>query len=273
MRSDPLVVAGIAAALIASTSVLIGLPLEAPVLFGIPAGVALVYRFDRTNRAATEDRHQHHDRRQWMQAHPYYVGATTVLYAAVGGTAFWMLAPAAQAAAAALVALGGLYVWPLRGWRLKRIGAAKTIVVTLAWSAGVTVLPLLHVSESVSPWTLVGLFVYRAGWLFPNILCSDWADRASDREAGLVTLAHRLGRRGVQHAAAGAAGLAALSAGGVAWATGEPLWLAESIAAFGLAFCVFNCPKHPDVTYRLTLDLYMALPGVIALISWAAGWL
>ncbi len=277
MQSDPLVVAGIAAALIVSTYMLMGLPMSESVLIGVPAGVALVYRFDRTSDASAEDSISHRTRRQWLQRHRGYVWGTTVLYVALGGWAFIHLSLAAQSATLAFVALGALYVWPLGGWRIKDIGAPKTLVVALVWSAGVVGFPVLNHGLS-SPAidggyaSVLGLFAYRMGWLFPNLLCSDWADREADRAAELTTLAHGWSHGQVRGVAAGCAGIAALAAGAVAWSTGSAVWGAEAAASALLAVGVGMCPRHPGPTYRLALDLYMAVPGLIAVWAvWVTG--
>lgn len=270
-------VAGIAAALIVSTYVLMGLPMSEPVLIGVPAGVALVYRFDRTSRASVEDHASHHVRRQWMQQHRGYVWGTTVLYVALGGWAFTHLSLAAQSATLAFVALGALYVWPLGGWRIKDIGAAKTLVVAIMWSTGVVGFPILNQglgieASGLGRASVFGVLAYRMGWLLPNLLCSDWADRTADRAAGLTTLAHGWSHVQVQGVAAGCAGMAALAAGAVAWSTGSAVWGAEAAASALLAVGVGMCPRHPGPTYRLVLDLYMAIPGLIAILAvWVTG--
>ena len=106
--------------------------------------------------------------------------------------------------------------------------------------------------------------VYRMGWLFPNLLCSDWADREADRAAGLTTLAHGRSHTQVRSVAAGCAGSAALAAGAIALHTGSAMWMAEAAASALLSAGVAACPKNPGPTYRLALDLYMAVPGLIA---------
>lgn len=277
MRSDPLVVAGIAAALMVSTYVLMGLPISGPVLVGVPAGVALVYRFDRTGDASAEDNIAHRTRRQWLQRHRAYVWIATACYVAIGVWAVARLAWPAQLATLGCVTLGALYVWPLGGWRIKNIGATKTLVVALVWSAGVVGFPVLNHGLN-SPAidggyaSVLGLFAYRMGWLFPNLLCSDWADRDADRVAGLTTLAHRWRHAQVRSVAAGCAGSAALAASVVALSTGSVLWTAEAAAAALLTVGVARCPVHPSATYRLALDLYMAVPGLIAIgVVWVAG--
>jgi len=271
MQSDPLVVAGIAAALMVSTYVLTGLPMSGPVLIGVPAGVALVYRFDRTSSASVEDHASHRTRRQWIQRHRGYVWATTLLYLALGGWAFTQLAPAAQGATIGFVALGALYVWPLGGWRIKDIGPAKTLLVAMMWATGVVGFPVLNhglgiAASEAGLASVLGLFAYRMGWLLPNLLCSDWADRAADRTAGLTTLAHGWSHMQVRSMAAGCAGIAALAAGTVALSTGSPVWIAEAAASALLSAGVAVCPRKPGPTYRLALDLYMAVPGLIAVV-------
>ncbi|WP_141491657.1 hypothetical protein [Longimonas halophila] len=276
MRSDPLVVAGIAAALIGSTYVLTGLPVSGTVLLGVPAGVALVYRFDRTSPAAVEDARTHGARRRWMDRHHVYIRFTTTLYVLLAVWAFWNLAPLTQAAAAGFAGMGALYVWPIRGWRFKHIGSAKTLAVAGAWSLGVVGLPVLEGVSTVgvagSMWEALGLACYRMGWLLPNLLCSDWADRAADHAAGLETLPQSWSVRQVRTVAASCAGGAALAAAVLALTTGRPVWMAEALAAALLALGGARCPVHPGPTYRLALDLYMAVPGLIALLAvWVTG--
>jgi hypothetical protein len=276
MQSDPLVVASIAAALIGSTYVLTGLPVSGAVLLGVPAGVALVYRFDRTSTAAVEDMHAHGTRRRWMQQHQMYIYGTTALYVLLAVGAFWHLTPAAQVAASGFVGMGALYVWPVGGWRFKHIGAAKTLVVAGAWSLGVVGLPVLEgagaSAEFEHAWVLFGLVVYRMGWLVPNLLCSDWADRRADGAAGLATLPQSWSVQQVRFVAAGCAGAAALAAAILVLTTGRAVWAAESLAAALLSFGVARCPVHPCPTYRLALDLYMAVPGLTGILAvWATG--
>ena len=276
MQSDPLVVASIAAALIGSTYVLTGLPVSGAVLLGVPAGVALVYRFDRTSDAAVEDNHTHGARRQWMGQHRVYVYLTTALYVVLAGGSFWQLTPRTQAAAVGFAGMGALYVWPVGGWRFKHIGAAKTLVVAGAWSLGVVGLPVLEgagaSAEFEHAWVLFGLVVYRMGWLVPNLLCSDWADRRADGAAGLATLPQSWSVQKVRFVAAGCAGAAALAAAILVLTTGRAVWAAESLAAALLAFGVARCPVHPGPTYRLALDLYMAVPGLTGILAvWATG--
>lgn len=266
MRSDPLVVAGIAAALIASTYALTGLPVSGVVLMGVPSGVALVYRFDRTSPSAVEDADAHPDRRRWMRRHRGYVWGSTAVYGAVGTWAFVHLSIAAQAATVLFVALGVLYVRPVAGWRVKDIGAAKTVVVAAAWSAGVVVLPVLHGAGGTGGYGAepLGLWMYRLGWLVPNLLCSDWSDRAADRAAGLATVAHAWSHAQTRGIAALSAATAMVGAAAMAIATGSVLWAAEAVALAGLVAGVARCPVHPTATYRLALDLYMAVPGLLA---------
>ena len=262
--SDPLVVAGIAAALLISTYALAGMSVSWPVVLGVSAGSALVYRWDRTPGTAEEDAYHRPARRAWMRRHRFYLNVCTVGYVLVAGWAFLQLEAVVQGVAVGLAAISAAYVWP--SWRLKRIGVLKTPLVAGAWALGVTLVPLLQ--GGASALVIGGFVAYRFLWLVPNILCSDWADRSADAKAGLTTWAHRLGHTGVRWVAAGCAAWATAGALAMAWSTGNSLWLGEAVGAALLAYGTAHCPAQPDERYRVALDLWMAFPGVLVLVMW-----
>lgn len=263
----------VAAAMVAGTGALAGLPASAPLLLLAFCGTLLVYHLDRTPALSPEDRFNHPARWQWRQQHGVVAGALAA-GAALG--ALWalpslrvrtLLAGAVLAVPAAAYALpvfrgrdgGG----PAGARRLKGIGPPKPFAVAGAWAAASVLLPALEASASraaLGP-VLVLLAGYRFLFVLPNLLLADAADRAGDARAGLRTAATDWPKRRLRCLAISALA-AAIASGALALLLfGAPLRLAVDLAGPVLLLALVLSSTHRLVH---AANLVMLWPAVTA---------
>ena len=292
----------VAAAMVAGTSALAGLPLDGPLLVLAFCGTLLVYHLDRTPVLSPEDRLNHPARWRWRRTCGGQA-ATLAGLAALG--ACWALPQLRMRTLAAGFALAGpaaAYALPLFGSddggnlgddlggggsakrRLKDVGPAKPFIVAAAWALGSVGMPALEASAPASAGSagatgaaapLALLASYRFLFVLPNLLLADAADRDGDARAGLRTVATTAARapRRLRRAAVGVWGACAgggALAGVVFDAPGLlAVDLAALLALLGGALLVgrrwgAHGPSTTDRLLARAADLAMLGPGVTA---------
>lgn len=269
---DPMPIGGIAGALMLGTGALLGIPLSIPLLLAGVCGTALVYGLDRGVVPSPEDVVNHPERRQWMKAHIGWLRIEATALFLVGSSAFFFLNVRTQLGAGLLAGVAGLHLLSVgRGGRLlKSFGFAKPLVVAGTWAVGGTLLPVLEAGHPIGA-VEGALAGYRFMFILPNVLLSDWGDRAGDAAAGLQPWAEdgmgdRL-RWGSTLLLVGAAGGALF----VSSKSSIPHLLAVDVV--GLLLMVWAVwtlqPTRPG--HRLVLDGIVAWPLVTALVAWLGG--
>lgn len=266
---DPAPIGGIAGGLLLGTAALTGTSVSGPLLVAAVCGTALVYALDRAVAPSPEDDWNHPRRRAWVQRHWAWLIVEGGLLLAGGAGALLYLSGRTLLVAAVLAGAAGAHLLPgLRSNRLRTVqGVVKPFLVAAAWAAGSTLLPLVETGTSLSA-VGGGVFVYRFLLVLPNVLLSDWGDRAGDRAAGLRPWPAWGSVRVLRRTATALLLVAAVGAVGLGWATGR--WLLFGVDAVGpllMTAAVWRLdPTRPD--HRFWLDAVVAWPAVTALVGW-----
>jgi 4-hydroxybenzoate polyprenyltransferase len=277
---------GVAAAMVAGTGALAGLPLDGPLLVLAFCGTLLVYHLDRTPVLSPEDRFNHPARWRWRRAHggqaaalagTAMLGACWALPQLRGrtlGAGFFLAVPAVAYALPVLANVSGGGSGDRR--RLKDVGPAKPFVVAAAWALGSVGLPALEAGASLtaSAGTLALLACYRFLFVLPNLLLADAADRDGDARTGLRTVATMYPSQCLRRGAIGA--LAACVAGGalaLLWAETPRLLLAVDLAGPLLLLPVLLATRAPHCRRARLADLTMLGPALTALVAAACAWM
>lgn len=160
----------------------------------------------------------------------------------------WRLLPVEAALGLASVAYGGIKGGPL----------LKTLMVTLTWWLGCTLLPFnltgdpeLHFGLLFHP-AVIGFAIMIA----PSTLLCDFKDEESDRRAGVRSLPIMLGARGAQAVIAG------LSALGMVIAAWFGAWATAVTALFMLLVTPWLGLLRRPLLGPLTVDSLLTLPGL-----------
>lgn len=164
-----------------------GATLEALILFG---GMA-VYSLDRIGSASKEDVLNAPDRTRRIGQHLTVIRCLTALLALLTFACIPFLTAHSRTATGIYLLLGIGYTLPILPGRkrLKDLPGIKLPLILAAW----TLLPWMHPGlrqEMPVDWLL-----FRALILLPNLLWSDWKDRAGDQAAGVPNPARHLTRR------------------------------------------------------------------------------
>jgi 4-hydroxybenzoate polyprenyltransferase len=258
-------IGAVAAAFIAGTSALLGVPIDAGLLALGFCGTALVYLVDRAADWSPEDAVNRPGQDRWRdQARSLIYGEAAVL--ALGGTlALTAVRLKTIGAGMAIGLVGALHVLPVLpgGRRLKAWSLWKPLTIGLAWAAGGVLLPRIEAGAPVLSSQSVYLVVYRFLFVAPNVLLADWIDREGDAAAGLTTIGTALSLRTLQIISTVALTVAvgmALRWGGHAGA--PEVWIVDAVGPALLLGAVWRL--RPSATHRSTLllDLIVAWPGV-----------
>jgi len=262
---DPALVGGVAVALMLGTYGLFGVPVDLPLVVAGFCGTTLTYLFDRVWADPPEDRVNRPARVAWVRAHPRWLAAEAGLLFALGGAMGLYLAPTTLVWVGALGMVAGLHV--VRQGQGGLGGVPKPVVLAGAWAVGGALLPLVDAGRPLGLEAL--LFCgYRGGFILPNLLLADWADRKGDAAAGLTPWAVGWTARQVRWTATASLLLAAAAAGG--WgALGAPLLLVvlDAVGLLLMAGVVWGLePTQPRTL--LLADLVVAWPLVPAVVAW-----
>ncbi len=222
-----------------------GLPLSAPGLLLLLAGIGAAYQIDRLLDPAPRS-----------CVPPTLLAAGAAICVAMGAVAAWH-APG-RLLAVALCCGGIALAYP----RLKRLPLAKTIAVALVWTWAAMALPLAG-GERLA-WAFWSLDIAPALFLLMAAACllCDLKDATADRARSVPSLPARLGARATCHIATG------LALCGVALAAAHGRW---GLAATGGALCGVACfPRFLARPYAgpIVVDGLFLIPGVLI----AAGW-
>lgn len=263
-------IGGVAAAFMAGTSALLGVPVDAGLLALAFCGTALVYLVDRAANWSPEDAVNRPGQDRWRnQARPVIYGEAAVL--ALGGIlALTVVRLETIGAGMAIGLVGALHVVPVLpgGRRLKAWSLWKPLTIGLAWAVGSVVLPLVEAGSPVAAWGHVQVVMYRFLFVVPNVLLADWIDREGDAAAGLTTAGTALPLRTLRILSTvsviGALGM------GLGWGLqfdAVGLWTVDAVGPALLLGAVWRL--HPPATHRstLVLDLVVGWPGVTAAVA------
>jgi 4-hydroxybenzoate polyprenyltransferase len=261
-------IGGIACCFLLGTYALLELPLSWPLLVLGFCATFLVYQAERMVHTAPEDDYNHPERRVWLASHRRYVWISSFSAAGVAVAMLPLLRPATLVAGVILASLSVLYMVPLgKGRRLKGYGVLKPLLISMAWSIGGVVLPVLQAGAAVDG-SVIALVGYRFLFVLPNAVLSDWPDREGDNRAGLRTLATWLSLWKLQWVATVAL---ALGIGGACLALflfNAP-WLL-GVDALGLCLMlglVWRSVPSSRFRFSFLLDALVAWPGVTACVA------
>lgn len=275
MRHDPLVVGVIAAVVTAGNTVLLGFSLSPELLMAAFAGATLVYWADRVLGFSPEDEHAHPDRIVWVQTYRRWlyvegVSLAVMLAASLPRLGVWTLVVAAVCGGLAVVHV--LPVLPGRR-RMKAVGRGQAVIIAFAWAAGSVLLPWAEAGggdrllPGVHEIAVSGVFLAQFLVVYANVVVAGWSDRRADERAGIPVEKARPGVMMRRYAArwAVAGGFLILALG----TTILPMTLAMSYAAgvFGLTVLLIHLRPRKKRHHMLWLDLAVALPGMLVLLS------
>lgn len=270
MCHDPLPVGGVAVGMMLGTYALLGLPVSVPLLVAAGCGTALIYGADRSVVDAPEDRWNRPDRVAWVRAHRRWLGIEGALLAVVGAGALLFLRPATIGSAVLLAVVAGGHRGLGGDWAGETTGWTKPVVVALVWAVGGAVVPVIE-AAALQGAPVAWLGAYRALFVLPNVLLSDWGDRQGDRAAGRHPWTQRVRGRTVRWGATilllGALALAAVGA-----TLGRPpqLLLVDAVGPTLLLGGVWTLTPERSA-HRLILDVIVAWPAVTAAVAWGIG--
>lgn len=288
LQFDPIVVGGIAVALILGNTAILKLPLSVPLLLAAGAGATLIYGLDRWPALSPEDRWAHPHRVAWMRRHTTWLRAERVACVALVVTSAFFLELETVVVASGFAVLGVLHVtpvWPGRR-RLKTFGWGRRVSVACVWAMASVVLPLLEAqtafdllrgSAFVDRWAggspSPGIVV--SGWIairylvvWANVALIDWADGPAERRAGIKTYPESSASV-IRGRAVGAALTAAAGIVGVGVYSGlSPLLVGvEAVGAVGMAGLLWTLRPQTTAHHRLILDLAVAWPLVTFIVA------
>jgi len=264
---DPAVVGGVAVALMLGTVGLFGLPVDLPLLIAGFCGTTLTYLADRAWTNTPEDRVNRPGRVAWIRAHGRWLAVETALLFALGGAMLLHLERTTLLWTLGLGVVAGLHVL-VRGKEQRSFwGVPKPVAIAGTWAAGGALLPLVEAGRPIGAGTL--LFCgYRGLFILPNLLLADWADRAGDAAAGLVSWAAGWTARQVRWI--GTMSLLVAGSGAAIWIAIGTIPLLVGLDAVGLVFMVGVVwgldPEQPRSL--LLADLVVGWPLVPALVAW-----
>ncbi|MCB2155063.1 hypothetical protein KQI84_09260 [bacterium] len=232
------------AAFVAVCARLLGVDLPGAVYWLAFVGTWFVYVVDAGRGNSQEDWRNQPLRAEFFARNRVAVGAA--LMAAIL-TVPWAIGrlrldPAADLLLLVLGLVGVGYVVALLPWggerrTLKQIGAAKSIVITIAWAIGGLGVPLAlgHANGAGRAAPLFGMAAFFTLLLFLDTLALDDRDRRGDVRSGVATAATVLGRwtRPVLEAGTALAGLLWLvqvRGGDARWLAMGATWLAWAVA-------------------------------------------
>jgi 4-hydroxybenzoate polyprenyltransferase len=263
-----LLVGFVAGAFMLGTYAILELSVHLPLLVLACSGTFLVYQADRALFTSPEDRINVPERISWVHDHRVYVvGSSIVAFTLVLGM-FPLVRPSIRWFVGGYAVLGFMYAILGFGDRFRSTGVhvGKPLVVALGWSFGGVLLPAVQADIDISP-AVVLLVIYRLGFVLPNPLLADWADRAGDMHVGVFTPAAFLAERTLRRisqiilAVTTAAGLGAV----VLWHAPALLWIDLLGPIFLFVSLSGQLPRRRWF-YLVTQDGLMAWPAVTALV-------
>jgi len=269
---DPLPTGAVAVALMLGTGALLDVPVSGLLLGAAFCGTALVYLADRTLGRSPEDRTNQPARLDWARRHRAWIWGEGFLLTVGAALSFPLLQIKTLGVAALLGGVGGVHAWV----GLSGAGDApvarllKPLAVAGTWAAGAVLLPVLEAGDALTV-SVAGLTLYRFLFILPNVLLSDWGDRAGDIAAGLHPWTEWATARGVRGTATGLLGLALVGAVGASAVHPRPvlLWI-DAVGPLLMLAAVWTAdPTRP--AHRFGLDLLVGWPAVTALAAWGLG--
>jgi 4-hydroxybenzoate polyprenyltransferase len=266
LAHDPLPIGGVAAALVVGTSVILGVPVDLPLLVAAICGTTLVYGADRAIGLSPEDRVNRPDRVRWVGRHRTWMVGESVLLTVVLLLVLPFLRPATWGLGGIVAGLAVLYVAPVLpgGRRLKDFGLSKPVFVTAIWAIGAVAFPAVESGwegEAAGMLVLVALVVYRATAIGANVLLADWGDRAGDRSAGRNGAVQNLSAIEIRTAATGLLSAGGAGVAATALTIGVPaiLWV-DAVGILIMIAAVWTLRPGASSVHLLLLDLAVAWP-------------
>ena len=236
-------------------------------------GACLVYQIDRIFVGGEEDPINHPERTAWLKTHKLLVNGLFALFLAIGLWSAIHLQIHTIGIGAGLAIIGVVYLFPILPGRVrpKSIWFVKPVMISGAWVAGTVLFPAWDAKIPLDV-ELLGLVFYRWFFILPNVLLSDWPDRAGDMIAGHTSVATMLDERQLRFFA----GLSAVIALGFGLFVGlHASWSALFYAdLIGPMLMLYVCSRpmiqaHGKIV--LGLDLIVAWPAVVVFMYWLIG--
>jgi hypothetical protein len=261
---------------VAGTSVLLGVPVDWPLLVTAICGTTLVYGADRAIGFSPEDRVNRPGRVRWVDRHRAWLAGESVVLIAALLCAASFLRPATWGLGALVAVAAALYVAPILpgGRRLKDFGRSKPVWVTAIWALGSVLFPAVEAGGSggeAPRFALVGgLVLYRAAVIGPNVLLADWGDRVGDQAAGRNGAIDHLSATEIRTVATAILAVAGTGIVASALTVGVPaiLWV-DAVGILIMIAAVWTLRPGASSVHLLLLDLAVAWP-VATLIADAA---
>lgn len=269
---DSLPVGVVAVALMGGTGALLHVSLSVPLCIAGGSGTALVYLLDRTLGTVPEDEWNHPERIAWGRRHWRWVLGEGIFLGMLGVGTLPFLRLETLIGISLLLIPAGLHVFPAGDRRssLRAMGGLKPIVVAGVWAIGGTMIPLVEADVSIGE-RAFAVTGYRWLFILPNVLLSDWGDRAGDAAAGLDPWTAWATDWGVRGSASGLLVGAVLVAAWIGWGNGRPFLLAvDALGPLLMLGAVWTVDPHEPAD-RFLLDAVVAWPGVTALVAWGIG--
>ena len=266
LAHDPLPIGGVAGALVAGTSVLLGVPVDLALVVAAICGTTLVYGADRAIGLSPEDRINRPDRVRWVGRYRRWLAGESVLLTIVLLFVIPFLRPATWGLGGFVAGLAVLYVAPVLpgGRRLKDFGLSKPVFVTAIWAIGAVAFPAVEAGwngEAAGMLVLVGLVLYRATVIGANVLLADWGDRVGDRFAGRDGAILTLSGIEIRTAATGLLGAGGAGIAATALTIGVPalLWI-DAVGILIMIAALWTLRPGASSVHLLLLDLAVAWP-------------
>jgi|GEM_PF-1331600 len=190
----------IAFALVSSTWVVFNLEASWALAVVASSGAFVVYQLDRVWFTSPEDLINQPERVKWYRDHASYQYASVGFFGIIGFFALFYLKPQTLWLGLLLGGIGMIYLVPYGSQfaRLKGHWLAKPLFITLCWSFGGVLLPLIESGEHVNGmvWSFL---LYRSLLIGANVLLADLPDKMGDARSNLDTLAVLLSKRSLIH--------------------------------------------------------------------------
>ena len=190
----------IAFALVSSTWVVFNLEVSWPLAVVASCGAFVVYQLDRVWFTSPEDLINQPGRVKWYRDHSSYQYVSIGFCGIIGFAALFFLKPVTLWMGLLLGSIGMIYLMPYGSQfaRLKGHWLAKPLFISICWSFGGVLLPLIESGERVNGmvWSFL---LYRSLLISANVLLADLPDKTGDASSNLDTLAVLLSKQSLIH--------------------------------------------------------------------------
>lgn len=267
----------IAFALVSSTWVVFNLEPSWALAIVASSGAFIVYQLDRVWFTSPEDQINQPERVKWYRDHAAYQQASIGFCAIIGFIALFFLRPATLWMGVLLGGAGMIYLMPYGSQlvRLKGHWLAKPLFITICWSFGGVLLPLIESGERVDG-MVWGFLLYRSLLISSNVLLADLPDKMGDANSNLDTLAVLLSKRSLMQIIFCLSTLALILGGSQGFLLDWPALLYIDLAGAVFMIMMANQAYRNEATdshflYGYINDLIIGWPLVPVALYWLNG--